>query len=346
MKRKKACPAADAAKSTGRPSAAVPCISYRRVLQGLLGLSMLAVMGCQGDLSPAMPLVTSIQRSEWAFGDVPGSLLATDHYRIRTTSGNRAMLTHLPAFMEAAYSQYLSLTGLVDRPGGRPMPIYLLASRPQWAAMTRSVTGDQSATYLAIENGGYCYRGVCVLWDMRNFATFSIAAHEGLHQLLYHRLREHVPAWAEEGLCVQAEGFAMSATTVRLDPRLNTLRMANLRKVLSAGRWLALAKLLASDAADHIKAFPMRAPEYYGQLWALVMFIRSDPNYRAGLERMIADAQAGKFRKALGVPPIMGRGRSYNRAVSVPAFRHYIEADLATFEKRFKAYAKKLAKLS
>jgi len=145
-------------------------------------------------------------------------------------------------------------------------------------------------------------------------------------------------------MAVMAEGFQMAAASVRFSPQANTLRLTNLRNMISGDRWLPLEKLLSTDAADHVGATPA-APEYYGQLWALLMYIRSQPGYRQGLERMLADAAAGKLRAALNVPPAMGAGRAYNRAVSVPMFKHYIDADPAGFERGLRAYAQKLAKL-
>ena len=314
---------------------------------GTWAAALLAALlaGCQAGGGAGQPLAASVRKQPWSFSGLDGTELATQHYRIYTTTDNRAVLTYLPGFMENAHANYLALTGLSAPPGGRPMPIYMLADRPQWAAMTEKVTAPQQKLYLAVENGGYCYRGVCIFWDMGHFATFSIAAHEGLHQFLHHRLKNHIPAWAEEGLAVQAEGFKMTPTAVRFDPAGNTLRLVSLRNLISAGRWLALEKLLSTDAGDHVSGMSPAGPEYYAQLWALLMFIRSRPAYRAGLERMLADAAAGRLRKALGVPPIMGRGRAYNRAISVPAFQQYVDRHPAAFDRDFRAYARKLARL-
>jgi len=286
-----------------------------------------------------------VDREPWNLGGISGSVLTTEHYRIYTTSGNRTVLRYLPAFMEAAYRNYLTLTGLTAPARPERMVIYVLASRPQWEAVTRRITGPQAGLYLPIRAGGYCYRDVCVFWDMGNFSTFAIAAHEGLHQFLYRRLAEPLPAWAEEGLCVLAEGFGMSRSAVRFAPHSNSFRMANLRSLISAGRWQPLPELLATDAAERIYHSSALAPEYYGQLWALLMYIRSRADYRAGLGRMLADAAAGRLRSALKAPPAMGRGRAYLRAIAVPAFRLYIEPDLPAFEKRLRSYAAALAKL-
>ena len=316
----------------------------------MAGLALLALAGpaCQNaQPSPTASSLTVHTRSaKWSYGGAPGQRIATSHYLIYTTSSNRGLLAYLPGFMEGAYDNYLRLTSLREPAAGTDrMTVYVLADRQQWAIMTERVTGANSRLYLSIENGGYCYRGVCVLWDMGHFATFSIASHEGLHQFFHHRLANGLPAWAEEGLCVLAEGFSLGTRTVSFDPRNNALRITDLRRGISGGRWIPLEKLLAGDAGDHIKNQPDIAAEYYGQLWAMLGFIRADEVYRAGLERMIADAAAGKLRGALGVRPDMGRGRAYVRAIALPAFKRYITKDLAGFEKRLRAYARRLAKL-
>ena len=294
----------------------------------------------------AAPLSTTVEETPWRFGHVRGRRFASAHYDIYTTSASRSMNRHLPGFMERAHDNYEVLTNLPAPANRRRMTIYMLANRPQWAAMTRKVTAPRADLYLAIRNGGYCHRGVCVFWDMRTFSTFVLAAHEGMHQFLHYRLREWLPAWANEGLAVTAEGFVMDTTTVRFDPLRNPVRQAHLRKLLSRGGWIPLPRLLASDAGDHISApGDSGGLDYYAQLWALMTYIRSKPEYNEGLDRMVADAAAGRFRRGLNVPDKMGRGRQYARAIAVPAFRRYIDDDVAAFEQALKAHAKKLAKL-
>lgn len=309
----------------------------------LLPALLAASCGSAGPPAGAGSLSAGVRTSPWSFAGIPGTQLDTRHYRIHTTSEDHDLLRALPGFLENAHRQYRLWTALPDPPpGAAPMVVYVLASRQQWAVMTRRVTGANSQTYLRIDSGGYCYRGVCVFWDLGHFATFSVAAHEGLHQFAHHRLADPIPAWAEEGLAVLAEGFNITATSVTFTPQRNALRQGDLRRAMvRGGGWPPLERLLSSDAADHAG----ESPDYYGYLWALMLFVRSEPRYRAGLERMIADAAAGRLRRALRVPEQMGTGRTYNRAVSVPMFRHYIDDDLGGFEARFRAFARKLAKL-
>jgi len=314
-------------------------------LAALLAATALLTGSCAPSAPRAASMEVSARRQAWAFGPIGGEELATAHYRIYTTSRNRHLLAYLPGFMEAAHGNYLDLTGLGEPPATRePMSMYVLATREQWAVMTRRVTAPRSEIYLAIRHGGYCHGGVCVLWDMGHFATFSIAAHEGLHQFCHHRLRDRVPAWAEEGLAVLAEGFQVDGGTVRFDPRDNTLRRAALRKMLADGRWIPLAKLLSDDAGDHVGT-PRVGHEYYCQLWAMMLLIRSEARPRAGLARLLRDAAAGRLRAAIPPPPGRIGGKAYNRAVAVAVFRKYVDQDLSAFETRCRAFARKLARL-
>ena len=296
-------------------------------------------------------MATQVARSPWPTGPTGGSELATAHYRIFTTATNPALVTYMPGFLEAAYRNYLAITGLADRTGTAPMPVYLMGSRREWVSLTMSVVGEKAAgPYLGIQAGGYCYQGVCVFWDIGVLGTFSVASHEGLHQFLHHRLQDRLPMWLEEGLCTVAEGYDLVDDAVTFTPRRNTFRFTDLRAALVQARFLPLQELLTMDSGEAVGNTQEQAVGYYGQLWALLQFIRSNPTYAAGMQRLLADAQSGRLNQALGVSAtdlaaLRNQGRRYNKAVSLPLFRSYIAQDLAGFEKDYKAFATQLARL-
>ena len=180
----------------------------------------------------------------------------------------------------------------------------------------------------------------------------SVASHEGLHQLFAHRLADRLPMWLEEGLCTTAEGYAILGETVRFTPNRNVKRFNHLRNAIIQDYWIELPKLLPMDAGDAVAGqFVEKAVGYYGQLWALVQFIRSRPDYNAGMKRMFADAVAGRLHEAMGVPrpafeQLRLRGRIYNRSVAEPFFRYYIDDDLEGFEIEYKAFARRLTQLA
>lgn len=316
-------------------------------------LVLAAIGGCREPAGTGgTSLTASVQVRPWTGESFNGRELTSTHYRIYTTTTAPEMVRYLPGFMEAAYTNYLSLTGLPDRPVPEPMPIYMMGTRQEWAALTRSVVGPQAELYLSIQCGGYCYRGVCVFWDMGGLHALSVAAHEGLHQFFAHRLKHQLPMWLEEGFCVLAEGYQIDRQTVRFTPRRNAARFNDLRNAIVHDRWIPLAELLPMDAGDAIQKFRFAeyVVGYYGQLWALAEFLRSDPYYRPRLARMLADAEAARFHEAMKLAPtvygqLRQRGRLYNRMVAAPLFKHYIDGDLDRFERRYKAFARQLARL-
>ena len=181
-------------------------------------------------------------------------------------------------------------------------------------------------------------------------ATLSVAGHEGCHQFLAMRMRHRLPMWLEEGLCVNAEGYSIHDGQVTFTPARNPSRFNDLRAAIVQGRWIPLKTLLPMDSGDAIGGPAEKAVGYYGQLWALVLFIRSQPQYRAGLAQLLDDAEAGRIDRALKAPPqafgkLARRGRRYNRRLSVPIFRHYISKDIDGFEREYLSFAKKLAGL-
>lgn len=307
--------------------------------------------GCTWTAEPepsGRSLVVPTQESPWSFGDMPGQRIQTRHYAIFTTTDNRVLTDPLPGFMESAYEQYLLLTGLADlpeQPKSKPWLIYMLADRGQWVVMTEKVVGPQLAPlYLQIENGGYCFQTTCVFWDLRHFATFSTAAHEAFHQFFGHRMKDGLPSWIEEGMCVQVEGFTMGSNLVRFTPNVNPMRVVDLRQAMIDGRTLPLRKLLATNPDQEIVREGAHTAEYYGQLYALVAYIRSVPAYRAGLQRMLRDAADGKMYAAISAPASQPAD-ALREAISVPVFRHYITTDLDKFEQEYKAFAHHLAGL-
>ncbi|HOF19443.1 MAG TPA: DUF1570 domain-containing protein, partial [Phycisphaerae bacterium] len=293
----------------------------------------------------AVPLETEVRSATWQTPYATGAELTSAHYRVYSTATDRVLGRNLCAFMEAARNNYLALTGLDDVPAAEPMTIYMLGTREEWAALTRHVVKEHVELYLGIQAGGYCYRGVGVFWDIGRQASLSVASHEGLHQFLHHRLRSRLPMWLEEGLCTTAEGFDLYGNAVRFTPDVNRARFADLRKMIGRREWIAMRELLPMDAGDAIARNPYRSVGYYGQLWALVQFLRSRPDYRAGMHRLIRDAEKGRFALTNSDGEALNGGRLYNRLVSEPLFRSYISDDLDAFDREFRAFALELAKL-
>ena len=321
----------------------------------LLMVALPTLAGCNSPetiVKPtSYPIVIDVEDRPWDTPHGKGQLLVTNHYRIYTTIRRRPLREYLPGLMEASHKRYLDLTGLSDRPSAKRMPMYVMATRPEWAALTTARLGKRAGPVLSITAGGYCYAGVCVLWDIGPRATLSVAAHEGLHQFFSHRLAQSLPMWLEEGICVLAEGHQIHEGSLVFTPKNNPGRITALRNAIVNNHWIEIAKLLPMDAGDAVgTGIAEKAVGYYGQVWALSMFIRSTPKYNKGMRRMVSDAQNGRMHLALGLTAdalaaLKRHGRAYNRTVSAPLFKHYISDDPAVFDVEYLAFSRKLAGL-
>ncbi len=303
------------------------------------------------DVPAGRSLAVEADRKPWEHPAGVGEVVTTRHYRIFTSADNRTLTDVLPGFLEAAYEHYQELTHVQADKNGKPMDVYMLASRQQWVHLTRHVFGDR-APHLSIGAGGYCFRGIGVYWDMRQRGTLSIAAHEGMHQFLYHHMRHRLPTSIEEGLAVLAEGFHVREddNTVAFLSRHNPSRYGTLRRALVNKRWVPAKKLLVMTGGDAIKGTTTDTLAWYSQVWALAMFLRTSEHYRKGFFRMLADGRDGLFHRTLGRPlngfdKIRMRGGVHSRVVGLALFKHYITADFDTFERRYVAFSRKLARL-
>jgi hypothetical protein len=313
----------------------------------LISLALAALVGCDTAPSPpeaSYPLATRAVRSRWELSGGDGLILQTPRYRIFTTVRREKLLQKVPAFMEACYDNYLRLTGLEDRPTDEPMTIYLMATKAQWADLTEHVIGRR----IPLEAGGYCYEETCFFWDIGMRGTLSVAAHEGLHQFFRHQLAQPLPVWLEEGLCTTAEGFQLRGDAVVFTQDRNVERFNGARQAMTRDYWLDLPDLLRRHSQEAVSTHhTAKAVGYYGQLWALVQYIRSVPRYRRGMMRLVQDARAGRVHLKLrvseaGLRRLSHRGLLYNRAVAVPLFRAYIEKDLDAFDRAYREYTRQL----
>ena len=300
-------------------------------------------------MPPGRPLQTPTTVTEWKHAYGKGEIVRSRHYELFVSGVNPTLRANLPGFLEAAYENYQTLTGLTRQGSPPPLRAYMLASRREWVSLTKHIFGKKAAA-LSIGAGGYCYKGIGVYWDLRRRGTFSVASHEGLHQFLYHRLRNPLPVFLEESLATLTEGFHMRKDSVVFLPKHNPRRLTDLRTSIIQKRWFPVAKLMPMDGRDVVGGTTDRALGWYAQVWALAHFLRHDDLYRPGFKRMLADAAAGRFHVAMGVPrkalaTLQRRRRIYNRTVAAKLFKYYITADQPEFERRYVAFCRKLARL-
>jgi hypothetical protein len=306
------------------------------------------VFGVAGCLGPSHPTIDAA-REPWSYGPFAGHRLTTPHYQIFTTVRDPVMLDAIPKVLEGAYAEYRRLIP-GDEFSGTPMQTYLFADRGQWEAYTKKATGARAPTYLKIRSGGYEENGVTISHYSRRGTTLSVLAHEGLHQYLTRSGRREVPAWLNEGLATQFEAFDLDGNGWPVfDPRRNTMRCQHLRDALKHDRLYKLGELLSLDAGAAIRAGEERSRTFYGQVWALTLFLRDPPaatRDAPGFRRLLAGMGTPEMREEVG------RYRSALLAVDnspmtfeEAAFRYYIAGDLDEFAARYEAFARKLVGL-
>jgi hypothetical protein len=130
---------------------------------------LLTTFGCEPKITATQPtpsftrsLSTPFSTAVWDTPFGKGQRITTRHYHIYTTVRDSSLLATLPGFMEAAYQNYLDIVR-EDLSPGKPLPMYMLASRAEWEAMTINRFG-QAGPARVIENGGYTFQGVTVCW--------------------------------------------------------------------------------------------------------------------------------------------------------------------------------------
>ncbi len=307
--------------------------------------SLLFSVGCEPKRPNGYSLSTHSQQREWKTGLGPGVVFITEHYRIFTSTGDNKLKRTLPGFMEACYQNYLKLTELPETDKKLAMPMYMMANRREWLNLTMGKFGKSAETISKLEAGGYTYKGITVCWNIGYRATYSVAAHEGMHQFLYNRMKNKLPIWAEEGLASNSEGYIFDPGRVRFVPKQNVSRLVNLRHAILGGYWIPLKRLIVTSPVEIIRKQDEKAVGYYGQVWALVNMLRNDETYGPRWRKMMTAAETGKFSKFLTASQLRLRGPRYNTAVGRKIFEYYINKDVDAFAAEYKKYCRKLVKL-
>lgn len=255
----------------------------------LFALAML--VGC-APRSTGFPAVHEVQfeKSDWTFIETPGTKLTTEHYTVYTTLREPYLVNALPQAMESAYGFYRS-TVPSDRLPKEKFEVYLFATRAEFVRFTKQWAGVRAQVLLKVRGGGYSERGTSVVEYVAHQIAFPVVAHEGMHQYIFHCVNENIPAWLNEGLSVLCEGQRWDDRgLVEFDPYYNPLRRNALAEVLQRNEQFSLADLLKSNAGHVVGGSSRQVDAFYGQVWALLLFLRDgeDGKYRDGLNRMLA----------------------------------------------------------
>ncbi len=321
---------------------------HRWARGGVVGACALAGMSCSGPATPnqtppASPAVLPAESPSapaveiWDFAGHPGKLIRTQSYRLFTTESDPVLVEQMPGFLEQALTHYTSAFGPLPKPRFK-LDTFLMGDQEQWALLTKQLMGDQAATYLKIERGGFSSGGRAVLRGIGRRDTLAIAAHEGWHQYTQRTFGRPLPPWLEEGIAVYMEGFVVDP----VEPgRFTFTGWANTERfdqLMSASARVGLAPLPAlvyATPQELINTSTDATLTYYAQLWVLVHFLRDGEGgrYRKGLFTSLADAAAAPTQLAEGeVSPQVQAKRA------VKFFERYFGTSPAEMQRGYERY--------
>ncbi|MFN0131893.1 MAG: hypothetical protein ACKVW3_05100 [Phycisphaerales bacterium] len=324
-----------------------------RVLAACLA-ALIALAGCartppRPAASPAI-VSTKTDIDAWEFDGTPGIVLRTAHHRLFTTEADPQLLEQLPTFLEAVVDHYVTALGPLPRPALR-LDTFLLRDRTQWERLTRQVMGDEAHVYLRIQRGGFSSGGRAILWTIGRRDTLAILAHEGWHQYAQRTFRDALPGWADEGVATYMEGFVptVAGAAPIMAPWANPERFDQLRSAFESGSLIPLQRLITVAPRELIAAGGNEALTYYGQVWALIHFLREGGNGMAGEHRqqlmnLVADTAAGRMRRyvearaARRIPAATPTDR-----LGAEVFRAYFGPDLAAADREFRVFVASIA---
>lgn len=282
--------------------------------------------GCQ-----SAPLTSAVdfpyRTTAWDLSGTPGLAVQSEHYLVRTTVTDRAVIGRFVRVMETAYAQYAALVPPAASRSA-PLPVYFFAKPAEWDAFTQKLTGPDATVYLSVGPGGYAYGDTFVCWLFNENDLWSVAAHEGLHQYVARHLAQRLPPALEEGLATTFETVVVTDHSVAIDRRRNPRRQQGLADAGRAGSlwpWDDLIKLHAGDIAG--RDLTVREG-FYGQCWALARVILETPAYATGFRAMLTDLRDGRSPVSIGGT---AEGSLYRPAGVKPLLQRYVAADWSLF---------------
>jgi hypothetical protein len=244
--------------------------------------------------------------------------------------------------MEGAYAQYQMFAGNVPE-SDRPMKCYVFGKRDEWADFTQKHTGADARVYLQITRGGYTVGDWFVSYYVGGDATYSVAAHEGWHQVVARHFKGRLPPFLEEGTACMFESVRFSGELPRWDLTINPSRTLSLRNSIEANKLWPLDKLVTMHAGDVVKLPGDRIEAFYSQSWAFARFMTEYENgkYLPAFRQLMKDTAAGNsrdqtqsLRKALNL---------WSPAAVRPLLEHYLAKDLREIEEEYDKFIKHIA---
>jgi len=318
-----------------------------RRFQAVIFSLALFLSGCSANrktiglrLGPDQP--AAIKTEPWTYEGEPAFRLSTEHYSIYTTFVDPAYAKQVAQVLEGGFQQYSQVAaGVVT--STQPMNCYVFARRDQWAEFTRRNTGPVAGVYLQINRGGYTLRDWFVAYDLGDFRTFSVAAHEGWHQFCARNFVGRLPPFLEEGMACMFEDLQMKDDLPRFNLSVNRIRAHALRRAIDHRTLLPLEQLATMHAGEVVGRSGEMIDTFYAQNWAFAKFLWEGEHgkYRPALQKLLADTASGEV-----VDPTGTQRRSWgpwNPAAVRPLLEHYLGMPIDEIDQHYQRYISTVA---
>lgn len=288
------------------------------------------------------PRIAARLRAEpWAFAGRPAQKIRTAHYVLHTTINDAEVVEALGQVMEGAFTQYQRVAP-VDQSPGRPMECFLFQFRDEWKSFTKRYAGDDALIYLQINRGGYTQGDRYVAFFLGDIQTYSVAAHEGWHQYVARHFKHRPPPFLEEGLACLFEQVKWEGRLPRWDLSSNSTRMHGLRNAVETRTLLPLKKLISMHAGQVVEQTTFQVETFYAENWAFARFMwdAEQGRYRPALQRLLADAAAGRlYRDGVAREP---GSTEWDPESAGPLLEAYLGMPLPAIDRAFRAYVRKI----
>jgi len=315
-------------------------------IPAILTLTLSLICGCAHtatpfnpgtDLTPAHP--APIEFRPDSIEGAGGTRVILPHYVIYSTIADQQVLAKTGQLLETALAAYHALAPEVPVTP-RPMECYIFESRAQWAAYTKTHTGDDAAIYLRVNRGGYTVNDKFVAYWIGDVGTYSVAAHEGWHQYVARHLKGRLPPFLEEGLACMFEQVTWSADDVpRFDLTKNHPRAVALRAAADADDLYPLAKLLTMHAGQVVGKRSAKIEAFYAESWAFARFLNE--THHPALRQMLLDASRGTLYADNSTDDPSG-GPLWDPATAKPMLEHYFAMPTPQIEAAFARYVREI----
>jgi hypothetical protein len=264
------------------------------------------------------------------------------HYVINSTLSDPQLLHRLAEELEGALAEYQSLAPGVPLTD-HPMECYVFETRAEWAAFTKTHTGQDSAIYLRVNRGGYTVGDWFVAYWIGDTATFSVTAHEGWHQYVARHLKGRMPPFLEEGLACLFEQVQWEGDLPRWDLSANESRLLSLRSAVAGANLYPLAQLVRMHAGQVVGKPGPKIEAFYAESWAFARFLCDGDNgrNRQALQRMLSDAAHGRLFSDNSQS--LTDGPLWDPSTAKPMLEHYLGWTLPEIERAFGSYVNHLA---